>query len=85
MDPNAAADIATDTSRPWPERADHATALIGWLDRGGFEPRWPGKPSFGGNTAARLWVRQQCEAIVAEAASRARHPHRAGRVNPPSP
>ena len=58
MDPNELVRLILDEKTDSEDVVGYCQDLIDWLDAGGFEPRIFGKPSFGGNTAARLWCRE---------------------------
>ncbi len=70
MDPQAAADQATDPTLPLAERADAADALADWLASGGWLPEWPGRPADLSAAAARGWTVSACRLLATEAEAR---------------
>lgn len=67
MDPNAALAVILDETADPARREDALGGLIDWVDSGGFLPRLAplDAPTFGGNTAARFWLRRRLEALEA--------------------
>jgi hypothetical protein len=69
MDPNATLAFIVDKTNDVDYRIAACTDLIEWLEAGGFMPILNGvldAPSFGGNTAARIWLERKLAAIAAE-------------------
>ncbi len=62
MDPNVVYNRMLDESLPATERREAAHDLNTWLTNGGFVPRTG--IAFGGNTAARFYVRRKIEFVL---------------------
>jgi hypothetical protein len=68
MDPNETLKIMRDATLPIAERAEAAEALLGWIRSGGYLPITG--YGFGGNTATKFVLIEECNVLVREAAKK---------------